>query len=142
MSPASRRPTPPPDVVRAFISRINAHDNDGLVALMSPTYAFIDSLGERFPDATAREGWKHYFSMVPDYWIRCDELIPEGAVVVVLVRAGGTLALPGGRTLPENRWETPAAWRAVVRDGKVTEWRVYCDNEPIREKMRAHKMLP
>lgn len=142
MSSASSRPTPPSDVVRAFISRINAHDNEGLVALMAPNYVFIDSLGERFASAMARDGWKHYFSMVPDYWIRTDELIPSGAVVVVLGRAGGTLALSGGRMLSENRWETPAAWRAVVKGGKVTEWRVYCDNEPIREKMRVHQLQP
>jgi hypothetical protein len=37
----------------------------------------------------------------------------------------------------ENRWETPAAWRAVVVDGLVAEWRVYTDNEPMRERMRG-----
>jgi hypothetical protein len=36
----------------------------------------------------------------------------------------------------ENRWETPAAWRAVVEGGLVAEWRVYADNEPMRELMR------
>jgi hypothetical protein len=140
MSSPKSGATPPPDVVRAFISRINAHDNEGLVALMSSTYVFIDSLGEQFPYATARHGWKHYFAMVPDYWIHSDEFITDAEVVIILGRAGGTLALPDGRMLSENKWETPAAWRAVVRDGKVTEWRVYCDNEPIREKMRAHQM--
>jgi hypothetical protein len=36
----------------------------------------------------------------------------------------------------ENRWETPAAWRAVVEGVLVAEWRVYTDNEPMRERMR------
>jgi len=37
----------------------------------------------------------------------------------------------------ENKWETPAVWRALVRGETISEWRVYCDNEPIREKMRT-----
>jgi hypothetical protein len=27
--------------------------------------------------------------------------------------------------------------QAVIKDGKVAEWRVYADNEPLRERMRA-----
>ena len=104
---------------------------------MSPAYVFIDSMGEQFPYATARAAWKQYFMMVPDYWIRSDELFTSGDVVLVFGRAGGTLALPRGEMRSENSWETPAAWRAVVREGKLVEWRVYCDNERIREKMRA-----
>jgi hypothetical protein len=70
MDPRPGGQVSPPDAVRAFVERINAHDNDGLIALMSPRYAFIDSLGNKFPYAKARDGWRHYFTMVPDYWIR------------------------------------------------------------------------
>jgi hypothetical protein len=127
----------PADVVRAFIVRINAHDSEGLLELMSPSYVFIDSLGQRFPYAMARDGWVQYFAMVPDYWIRVDEALSDGNVVAVFGQAGGTLVLPGQERRAENRWEAPAAWRAIVQEGKVIEWRVYCDNEPLREKMRA-----
>jgi hypothetical protein len=30
---------------------------------------------------------------------------------------------------------TPAAFRALIEDGKVAEWRVYADNEPLRRLM-------
>lgn len=33
--------------------------------------------------------------------------------------------------LAENHWEITAAWKAVVRGGYVSEWRVYADNEPV-----------
>jgi limonene-1,2-epoxide hydrolase len=57
------------------------------------------------------------------------------SVVVMLGKARGTYSTDG--TLKaENRWETPAAWRAVVEGGLVAEWRVYADNEPMRELMR------
>jgi len=49
--------------------------------------------------------------------------------------AQGTYS-PDGRLRAESRWETPAAFRAFVEDGLVAEWRVYADNEPLRQKMR------
>jgi hypothetical protein len=36
----------------------------------------------------------------------------------------------------QNYWKTPAAWRAVVKDGRISIWQVYADNEPIRAIMR------
>ena len=36
---------------------------------------------------------------------------------------------------PNGFWEVPAAWRAVVQDGKIAEWRVYADNQPLRKLM-------
>ncbi|HEY1939222.1 MAG TPA: nuclear transport factor 2 family protein [Candidatus Angelobacter sp.] len=38
----------------------------------------------------------------------------------------------------ENFWKTPAAWRAVVKDGKIAVWQVFADNEPIRAIMRKN----
>ena len=82
-------------------------------------------------------GWQHYFTMVPDYSIQIEKEIPNGHEVILLGKAGGTYVGRDGILKPENRWETPAAWRAAVTDGKLSEWQVYCDNEPIRAKMRA-----
>jgi hypothetical protein len=48
-----------------------------------------------------------------------------------------TFVPKGGMKKPENKWKTPTVLRALVKEEKVAEWRVYCDNEPIREKMRA-----
>ena len=38
----------------------------------------------------------------------------------------------------ENFWKTPAAWRAVVKEGKIAVWQVFADNEPIRAVMRKN----
>lgn len=128
------------DVVRAFVELINAHDKDGLIALISPQHVFIDSLGNRFSHAMAREGWEQYFTMVPDYWIRLDEIVRQGDVVIAFGQAGGTFVPSGGNARPENRWGTPAAWRAVVSEGRILEWRVYCDNEPILQHPRGDSL--
>ena len=59
-------------------------------------------------------------------------------MVVLLGSASGTYAVEG-ELLPENRWETLTAWKALVRGEEIAEWRVYADNEPLREIMRASR---
>jgi ketosteroid isomerase-like protein len=124
-------------VVQRFVEAINAHDVVSLIKLMSSDHEFVDSLGKRFSASTMRAGWEQYFTMVPDYWIKVDQIISEGKVVILCGSAGGTYVPKGGMIRPENKWETPAMWRALVTGERISEWRVYCDNEPIREKMRT-----
>ena len=49
--------------------------------------------------------------------------------------ARGTYVPDGARPMT-NAWETPVALRARIRDGRVAEWRVYVDHEPMRALMR------
>ncbi|MGA3044012.1 MAG: nuclear transport factor 2 family protein [Bryobacteraceae bacterium] len=102
-------------IAHAFVNAINHHDPEEIAGLMTEDHVFIDSLGNRVTgQATDEEGWRGYFSMVPDYAITLDETFVDGPVVVMLGAAQGTYA-SGGPLQPENRWRTPAAWRAVVR---------------------------
>jgi len=123
----------------AFVESINAQDPSGLSKLMSEDHTFIDAQDYKVVGREAmRKGWIGYFSMVPDYWIRCDTILVEGSTVAAFGRAGGTY-VHDGILKPENRWEVPAAWLAVARKGKIVEWRVYTDNEPIRRIMAREK---
>ena len=124
-------------LARDFADKTNAHDTQGLIALMSPDRVFIDSLGTRVTRPAIETGWAAYFAMVPDYWIKIDSAFGEGNQVAFLGSAGGTYVPKEGSLNAENRWETPAAWLAIVRDDRVSQWRVYCDNEPIRQRMKA-----
>jgi hypothetical protein len=74
--------------------------------------------------------------MVPDYRIRVDRKVTEGERTILIGAAGGTYVAKGARPSPRGRWETPAVWIARTRRGKVAEWRIYADNEPIRARMR------
>lgn len=124
-------------VARRFVEKINAHDVDGVVSLMTANHVFVDSLGNRSGRPDIEDGWRAYFAMVPDYWIKItEEVIVENAVII-FGTAGGTYVPSGGAKKTENEWETPAVWRAAVRAGKVSEWRIWADNEPIRLKMRS-----
>jgi ketosteroid isomerase-like protein len=122
-------------VARGFVRAINLQDVDALAALMTEGHRFVDSLGYT---AEGREkmqaAWAAYFLMVPDYTITVEETYCDGPVVVMLGVAQGTYA-PDGQLKAENRWKTPAAFRALIEDGKVAEWRVYADNDPIRRRM-------
>lgn len=128
----------PRETARAFVNAINAHDPAAIVALATGDHRFIDSLGNTIGPQSLREAWEGYFRMVPDYRIEVREWITDGNLVVALGTASGTFT-KDGTPQPENAWHTPAAWRAVVRDGKVAEWQVYADNEPIRAVMRRAK---
>jgi ketosteroid isomerase-like protein len=122
-------------VAEAFVAAINRHDVQALCTLMSEGHRFIDSLGAVVQGKeTMRAGWQGYFRMVPDYRLSVRETFCDGAVVVMLGIASGTYVKDGSLE-PHNRWETPAALRAEVHDGRVSEWRVYADNEPLRKRM-------
>jgi len=120
---------------QAFVRAINRQDVAGLVELMTPGHRFVDSLGAVVEGREAmRAAWAGYFRLVPDYSIAVEDICCDGPLVVMLGVARGTYS-PDGKLRAENWWETPAAFRAWVEDGLVAEWRVYADNEPIRQKM-------
>jgi uncharacterized protein (TIGR02246 family) len=122
-------------VAQAFVRAINRQDVGAMAELMTEEHRFVDSLGKVVEGRDRmRTGWKSYFAMVPNYTIAVEETYCDGPVVVMLGKAQGTYAVDG-RTAAENRWETPAAFRAFVEGGRVAEWRVYADNEPIRQIM-------
>lgn len=126
-------------VTDAFVEAINHRDVNEIVRLMTEDHLFIDSLGSKVQGKLRMmEGWKGYFRMVPDYSITVEEWFVDGAVVVMLGTAQGTYST-NSVLLPENRWGTPAAWRALVRGSQVAEWRVFADNEPIRQIMARNR---
>ncbi len=126
-------------VTEAFVAAINQHDPAALAALMTADHRFVDSLGNVVEGRDAmKAGWVGYFRMVPDYSLDPQENFAVGSVVVMLGTACGTWTADG-ELKPENRWETPLAVRALVEEGKIAEWRVYADNEPIRKIMSGRR---
>ncbi len=122
-------------VAQAFVRAINRQDVDALAELMTAEHRFIDSLGNvAVGREKLRAGWAAYFRMVPDYTVAIEEAYSDGPVVVMLGMAEGTYTA-GGKLMAENRWSTPTAFRAFIEDQKVAEWRVYCDNEPMRQRI-------
>lgn len=128
----------PIELVFRFIDAINRHAVLEIAALLTDDLLFIDSMGAELHGRGAMTtGWEAYFSMVPDYSIAASETFLSANTVVVLGTAAGTYC-PDGALLPENRWRTPAAWRAVVTEDHIAVWQVFADNEPIRQLMREN----
>jgi ketosteroid isomerase-like protein len=116
----------PAETLERWLVAINRHDVNALKELMAADHVFIDSLGNRVNGARSMEaGWRGYFAMCPDYWIRGDIAMTEGETMLVAGEAGGTI---NGES-----WRIPAAWKAVIRDGTVVEWQVFADNKPVYE---------
>ena len=130
----------PQEVTEQFVTAINAHDVERLASLMKSDHRFIDSLGAVVEGRDAmREGWKFYFSMVPDYNLDISRsfVVENGKAEAMLAGVASGSYWSNGIKRPNSSWSTPAALRAVVRDGQISEWQVYADNEPIRKQMRA-----
>jgi hypothetical protein len=84
------------EVGQSFVSAINAHDSAAIAALTTPDHRFIDSQGNAV-------------AAVPGDRIEVTRWMSDGNTIVAIGTAAGT----------------PAAWRAVIRDGRVAEWQVY-----------------
>ena len=84
------------DVALAFVAKINSHDVNGLVELMTADHVFVDALGSTFRGAEQmRQGWKGYFALFPDYSIEVTDQFNRGDVVAMFGKARGTFAVNG-----------------------------------------------
>ncbi len=124
------------EVVLRFEELINSRNPEAVCSAMSNDGEFIDSLGNSLQGtAKLRAAWEGYFKIVPDYSISHSEIFADGNTVALFGSAQGTFS-KDGQLKKENFWKAPAAWRAVVKGGKIAVWQVYVDNEPIRALMR------
>ncbi len=127
----------PLDIVRRFVERINAHDVHGLAGMMTQDHQFVDSLGESLTGREEmRRAWIGYFYMFPDFTISVEDAIERGEEVFLFGTARGTYA-PGIPPAQERSWKMPAAWKAITRNNLVSSWRIYADNEPVRQIIAA-----
>ena len=91
---------------------------------MAPDFVFVDSLGNQMRGAeTMTPAWRSYFVMCPDYWVLVRDVAPTADAMLIAGEAGGTI--------DGTSWRIPAAWKIVIRDDHVVEWRVFADNKPV-----------
>jgi ketosteroid isomerase-like protein len=111
--------------ILAFIDRINAHDVEGLGALMSDDHIFIDAHGN---EVSGKEkmiaGWHGYFEWFPDYFIEITDVFEDGDNFALFGFAGGSF-----KGKQSESWRLPAAWKAIVTDGRVKLWQVFADTK-------------
>jgi ketosteroid isomerase-like protein len=116
-----------------FVNEINRHDVEAIGALLAHDHVLVDPLGHelRGPER-AREAWAALFAKFPEYRISIEDTLEAGPVVGLIGSVSGSL--PTDPTAPaSHRWRLPAAWKAVVRDGRIERWQMYADQDPIRK---------
>ena len=124
------------EIANQFIAAVNRSDVDEICTLMSEDHTFIDSGGDVCQGVEKmRRAWGEYFKMFPDYKIEAPEFVVSDDTIILLGRASGTYT-DDGTLRPENHWEIPAAWKAVIADDKIKLWQVFADNAPIEKIMR------
>ncbi|HTT72732.1 MAG TPA: nuclear transport factor 2 family protein [Thermoplasmata archaeon] len=122
-------------VALRFVNEINRHDVEALLALTSPDHVFVDARGHEVRGRDRlREAWTARFARCPDYRVVIEHHLHLGAVVGLFGTATGSDAEPGGDPAA-RRWKSPAAWRAVVRDGRIERWQVYGDEATMRRAL-------
>jgi len=121
------------ETIQAFIDRINSHDVDGLAELMTDDHRFIDAHGnEVVGKEKMTAGWHGYFEWFPVYSIEVNEIFEQGDTFAMFGFAGGSFK---GKS--DASWRLPAAWKAIVKDGRVALWQVFADTRIPFESMSA-----
>jgi ketosteroid isomerase-like protein len=127
------------DIALEFIDRINSHDIALIRDLMTADHIYIDAQGNQIHGQRPLErSWRACFEWFPDYALQVDQAFANGNIAVVTGFAMGTYAIRR-QLSPENRWRTPSAWQATIRNQRIAEWRVYADNEPVWKVMREKR---
>lgn len=120
-------------VVMDYIDRINHHDIDGLLQLMSDDHEFSDSTGVNIHGKEEMKlAWFDFFVNFPDYTIIPDDIVIEKELGAVFGIAKGTY-LADGELTDKNKFKVPAAWKATIIDGKISEWKVFADFDQVRK---------
>src|SRR5207249_387857 len=93
------------ETLKCWLGAINNHDVAALARLMAENFLFVDSLGHRIEGALPTEaGWRRYFAMCPDYWIRADCMLIDGETVMICAKLEERLtARPGAHLLLGRR---------------------------------------
>jgi ketosteroid isomerase-like protein len=113
-------------VALRFNERINARDLTGLGELMTEDHTFIDIPGEVHEGRNRMiTGWFEFFSKYPDYRNNFTKVETRSNLVIMI----------GFSECSHDPLDGPAIWTAKIRNGKVTEWRVYEDNSQVRKEL-------
>lgn len=125
-------------VALEFIRAINEHDLEKLCALMTEDHAFVDSQDNKVigKEEMCRV-WKEYFAWFPDYHIELNDVLPKNEVVVITGFASGTWKNLRDE-VQSNYWIVPAAFKVIVKDGKIELWQVFADASKMMEVVRRN----
>src|SRR5208283_1745026 len=114
-------------IAMEFVRRINSHNVEAIIALMSDDHTFIDAHGNSVNGKEKmRSGWKGYFEWFPDYHIDITSTLEQDNTVALFGTASGTFKKIAEK---DAAWNLPASWKAVIENGKIKLWQVFADTK-------------
>ncbi len=114
-------------VALKFVETINAGDSEALIKLQTEDFTLIDMDGDVY---RGRDGWQDYFSENPKYKIHVQRVLTSGDGVAIIGKTTGS------HVPPEVEEHETVLWSAEIRDGLVSEWRIYSDIKEAKKKTR------
>jgi hypothetical protein len=112
-------------VALKFVEIINAGDSEALINLQTEGFTLIDMAGDMY---RGRDGWQDYFSAYPKYKIHVQHVLTSGDGVAIIGKTTGS------HVPPEVEEKETVLWTAEIRDGLVSEWRIYSNIEEAKKK--------
>jgi limonene-1,2-epoxide hydrolase len=125
-------------IVMEFIRAINEADVDKIYALMTDDHVFVDSQNNKVVGKDSmKQAWVDFYKLFPDYRLEVNEVITKNEVVMVNGFASGTYKNLRHED-KDNSWIVPAAWKAVVTNGKIELWQIFADMSKAYEIVRRY----
>ncbi len=93
---------------------------------MTEDHVFIDIPGEVHNGRPRMvSGWFDFFRLYPDYRNNFTHIEVKNGLVIMI----------GFSECSHNPLDGPAIWTAKIRDGLISEWRVYDDKDDVRKEL-------
>ena len=113
-----------------FVQAIDSRDFGRVEALITSDHVFAVNGEEHRGRDALRRAWSGWWSLVPDLRTRVQEVLEADDRVIVRMIASGSSARWNGLEV-SGEWSFPVAAIARIENGKVAEWREYCDPSPL-----------
>lgn len=110
----------PCSIVRRFVGYINEGNLEGIASLIAQDIKFTDIRGRVFHEPGFMAG---YLAEFPDYKIHARHVLEGGNGAAIVGKTTGS------HVPPNIEEKETLVWTAEIRDGMITEWRIYSDKE-------------
>lgn len=110
----------PRSIVLELIGYVNAGDLEGIASLIAEDVVFTDIGGSVYQEEGFMAG---YLALFPDYQIHVHHALQDGNGVAIIGKTTGS------HVAPEIEEKEILVWTAEIRDGLISEWRIYADDE-------------
>jgi len=107
-------------IVRTFIEYVNRGDLAGIASLISEDVVFTDIRGRVYQEEGFMAG---YLAEFPDYKIHVHQILQGGNGAAIIGKTTGS------HVPPEIEEQETLVWTAEIRDGLISEWRIYSGDE-------------